>query len=267
MISVKLKKLFIIISLFLIVFFLYSRQSVKSKTATVIGSSQLANPDKTIILWDLHGVVFTRKLSALMTVIWNYNRKFEIVQHLNVPLFKLMGNFLLQLLRLTPQEVTSEELIAAARKADNYPLVELAIQISSAYYPLESTVEIIKELNKLGYQQDIGSNIGATVYEIFKEKYSAIFAYFNHIYIVHHYPGKKIIKKPNKEYFTTYLTDYNIKADQVIFIDDKIANVQAARSVDMRAIHFKNSDQLRAALQDLGVSLAIKKAEYVGQNG
>ncbi len=263
----KLKKLFIIISLFLIVFFLYSRQSVKSETAAVIGASQLAHPDKTIILWDLHGVVFTRKLSTWITVIWNYNRKFEIIQHLNIPLFKVMGNFLLQLLRLTPQEVTSEEFIATAREADNYPFVELAIQLSSAYYPIEGTVEIIKELNKLGYQQDVGSNIGATIFGTFKEKYPVIFSYFNHMYIVHHYPGKKIIKKPNKEYFTTYLTDYNIKEDQVIFIDDKITNVQAARSVGMHAIHFRNSDQLRTALQNLGISLAIKKAEYIGQNG
>ena len=263
----QLKKFFIIVSLFLIVFFLYSRQSVKSETATVIGTSQLANPDKTIILWDLHKVVFTRKLSAWMAIVWNYNRKFEILQHLNLPLFKVMGNFLLQLLRLTSQEVTSEEFIATARKANNYPFIELAIELSSAYYPIEGTIEIIKELNKLGYQQDIGSNIGATVYETFKEKYPDIFAHFNHIYIVHYYPGKKVIKKPNKEYFTTYLTDYNIKASQVIFIDDKVANVQSARSVGMHAIHFRNPDQLLTALQDLGISLAIKKLAYVGQHG
>jgi len=263
----KIEKLFSIINL-LIIFFLFSRYVKEPATASVIISSKTAtsNHDKTIILWDLHGVVFTRKLSAFVSVIWNYNRKFEILQHLNTPLLKLMGNFLLQILRLTSQEVTSEELIVTARKANNYALVELAIQIGSAYYPIKSTIKIIEELNKLGYQQNIGSNIGTTVYEIFKKEYPAIFKYFHHAHTVRYYQGKRIIKKPNKEYFIAYLTNYNIKAEQVIFIDDKLANVQAAQSVGMRAIHFKNPYQLRTTLQNLGISLRLPKTEeYVEQ--
>jgi len=263
----KIKKLFSIVSL-LIVFFLFSRY-IKESAATVpvtIASKRTASGHKTIILWDLHGVVFTRKLSTFVSIIWNYDRKFEILQHLNIPLLKLMGNFLLQILRLTSQEVTSEQLIVAAQKANNYALIELAIQICSAYYPIENTVKIIKELNKLGYQQDIGSNIGTTLYEIFKKKYPAIFNYFKHAYIVRYYPRKKIIKKPNKEYFITYLTSHNIKAEQVIFIDDKLANVQVAQSVGMHAIHFKNPYQLRTALQNLGISLhMLKSAKYLEQ--
>ncbi len=258
----KIKKLFSIVSL-LIIFFLFSRYIKEPATAPVIITSKIAasNRGKTIILWDLHGVVFTRKLSAFMSVIWNYNRKLEILQHLNTPLLKLMGNFLLQILHFTPQEVTSEEFIVTARKANNYALVELATQIGSAYYPIESSIKIIKELNKLGYQQNIGSNIGSTIYEIFKEKYPAIFKYFHHAHIVRHYPGKKIIKKPNKEYFITYITNYNIKAEQVIFIDDKLANVQAAQSIGMHTIHFKNPYQLRTALQNLGISLSRLETE------
>jgi len=266
--SMKLKKKFSIISLFIFAFFLYSnKQSAQCNQEVIITTSQLTDPTKTIILWDLHGVVFTRKISEIMTVIWHYDRKLEILKYLDTSLFKLMGAFLLQLLRLTPQEITSEELIATARNANNKPLVELAIQIGSAYFPIEGTLEIIKELNQAGYQQDVGSNIGTTLYNIFKEKYPTIFDYFNHIFIVHYYPGQKIIKKPNKEYFTTYLTDYNIDADNVVFIDDRIANVQAARAVGMHAIHFQNPDQLRATLQDLGIPLATKKAKYIEQNG
>ncbi len=263
----KIKKLFSIVSL-LIAFFLFNRYIKEPATTSVTISSKTAtsNPDKTIILWDLHGVVFTRKLSTFMGVIWNYDRKFEILQHLNTPLLKLMGNFLLQILHFTPQEVTSEELIVTAQKANNDALIELAIQIGSAYYPIESTIKIIEELNKLGYQQNIGSNIGTTVYEIFKEEYPTIFKYFNHAHIVRHYPGKKVIKKPNKDYFVTYLTNYNLKAEQVIFIDDKLTSVRAAQSVGMRAIHFKNPYQLRTALQNLGISLSILESEkYVEQ--
>jgi len=250
----------------LVVFFWFSRYIKKPATASVTISSKTAesNHNKIIVLWDLHGVVFTRKLSTFIGIIWNYNRKFEILQSLNTPLLKLMGNFLLQVLHFTPQEVTSEELIVTAQKANNYALVELAMQIGSAYYPVESIVKIIEELNKLGYQQDIGSNIGTTVYEIFKEKYPAIFNYFNHAHIVRHYPGKKIIKKPSKEYFITYLANYNLKAEQVIFIDDKLTNVQAAQSVGMRAILFKNPHQLCTTLQNLGIALSgIESAKDV----
>ncbi|MGB8367567.1 MAG: HAD-IA family hydrolase [Candidatus Babeliales bacterium] len=261
----KCKKLFIITIVFLLAFIFYSNNFKSEIPPAKINSIQYADPTQTIILWDLHGVVFAQKLSTAMGIVWGYNRKFEILQHLNIPLVKLMGNFLLQLLRLTSQEVTSEELIATARNAHNNPLIELALQISSAYHPIKGVVEIIKELNSLGYQQDIGSNIGETSFYVFKKKYPTIFYYFNHEHIVRYRPGKKIIKKPNKEYFLNYLYDYNLNADQVIFIDDKIANVQAARAVGMHAIHFKNPGKFRTDLQNLGISLALSKTSSIEQ--
>lgn len=260
-----IKKLFSIASL-LLFFFLFSKQIKKSSTSTVMDSSTMtsSHPDKTIILWDLHGVVFRQKPGTLIRTLWQYNHKLDALKHLDGPLLKLMGNFLLQKFHFTTQEVTSEELIIAAQKANNNALIELAIETSLAYYPIKDTVKIIKKLHKLGYQQDIGSNIGAIVYEIFKDDYPAIFKYFNHVHIVRYYPGKAIIKKPNEEYFTTYLNQYNIKPEQVIFIDDKLPNVQAAQAVGMRAIHFKSPQQLRIALHNFGVPLNMSGIEKVG---
>lgn len=260
----KLSKFFI--TLLIITFIFYVKNNFYS-APLVINSSQLADPKQTIILWDLHGVVFEKKLSTVFNIIWNYDHKLEILQNLNGPLIKLMGNFFLQLLRFTQQEVTSEELIATAHNANNNALVELALQVSAAYYPTKEVISIIKELNNLGYKQDIGSNIGATVFKKFKEKYSTIFSYFTHNYVVHYYPGKTVIKKPNKKYFINYLHDYAINPKHVIFIDDKIANIQAARSVGMHAIHFKTPIQLRSALQDLGISLVPIKTKYIEQYG
>ena len=40
----------------------------------------------------------------------------------------------------------------------------------------------------------------------------------------------------------------SLQPEQIIFIDDKLANVKAAQSVGMHAIHFKNAKQLRKQL-------------------
>ena len=49
------------------------------------------------------------------------------------------------------------------------------------------------------------------------------------------------------------LTRKNIiyNPNRFIFIDDKLINVQAAQSVGMHAIHFKNARQLRKELHTL----------------
>jgi FMN phosphatase YigB (HAD superfamily) len=149
--------------------------------------------------------------------------------------------------------MVSEELIKAAQTTDNDALIELTMLVCASYYPIKKTVMVMEELTQLGYQHHLGSNIGKTVYDDCMAKFPTIFNVFKQIIIPFEAEDTKIIKKPNPLFFRAYLEKHNLQPEQIIFIDDKVANVQAARSLGMHAIHFKNPHQLRKELNALKI--------------
>ncbi len=217
------------------------------------------HPHEVIFLWDLHGVVFEKHIWGFLRVGWDHDRKLQTIFNLNLKILKIIFKYFLEKLHLSPDAMTSKELVAAAKKANNQGLIDLAIKIGCAYHPINKTVAIINELTNLGYTHHIGSNIGSTVYKAFKQLHPAIFSLFDAEHIVHYIEDQPIIKKPQQTYFATYLEKHNFKPEQVVFIDNKYANVKAARSLGITAIHFKNPTQLRTALQKLGFALAEQK--------
>lgn len=63
--------------------------------------------------------------------------------------------------------------------------------------------------------------------------------------------GTEKLIKPDKRIFQLLLDRYMIKAEESLFIDDNIHNVNAARELGFYAIHFENPAQLETALSSL----------------
>lgn len=61
--------------------------------------------------------------------------------------------------------------------------------------------------------------------------------------------GEEKTRKPFKEIYETTLNRFNIKAEQSIFIDDNLRNIEAANALGINGVHFKSSklliDQLK----------------------
>src|SRR5690606_4964292 len=123
---------------------------------------------------------------------------------------------------------------------NNEALIELITHVCSAYSPIQGTVNIMGDLTALGYKHHLGSNIGKTVYDNCMVKFPTIFNTFEAYSIPFNVTQDMIVKKPNPEFFTAHVEKYKLQPEQCIFIDDKLINVQAAQSVGMRGIHFKN---------------------------
>ena len=207
------------------------------------------SPTTHIFLWDLHDVILEKSLWSWFMICMRFDRKEELVSKLDKKTIKIMFTFLLERLKLTKKQMVSEELLKAAYDADNDALVELTIKACSSYAPIKKTVAIMQELSALGYTHHLGSNIGKTVFDDCTEKFASIFDMFKEVTIPFESPhSSQIIKKPNLEFFHTHATKYNLQPYQLIFIDDKIANVHAAQSAGMHAIHFKNPKDLREKL-------------------
>ena len=57
--------------------------------------------------------------------------------------------------------------------------------------------------------------------------------------------------KPDPAIFQLLLDRYHLAAEQSIFIDDNPNNVEAAKKVGMRGIHFTGADNLRQQLDTI----------------
>ncbi len=70
--------------------------------------------------------------------------------------------------------------------------------------------------------------------------------------------GNERLIKPDYRIFTCFLERYSLAADQCVLIDDRYPNVAAARYLGMKTVHFKNPDQARKELIELGLPLNAK---------
>jgi putative hydrolase of the HAD superfamily len=64
------------------------------------------------------------------------------------------------------------------------------------------------------------------------------------------------LRKPDPAIYRLALEVTQTPADQALIVDDRAINVEAAERVGMHAIQFRDIDQLRACLADLGVDVA-----------
>lgn len=61
------------------------------------------------------------------------------------------------------------------------------------------------------------------------------------------------LTKPDPAIYRLLLSQYNLTAEECVFIDDTLPNITAAESLGIHGIHFKELTQAKAALAELGV--------------
>jgi putative hydrolase of the HAD superfamily len=61
--------------------------------------------------------------------------------------------------------------------------------------------------------------------------------------------------KPDVEIFHRTVERIGVKPQEALFVDDREANVDAARTVGLRAIRFESSEKLRSELTDMGFAV------------
>lgn len=108
------------------------------------------------------------------------------------------------------------------------------------------TVEIIRQLKKNGYSLYGLSNWSAETFPLAREKYD-FFHLFDDIVI----SGEVGLIKPEPEIFELMLKKIGRPANQCLFIDDALANIEQARRMGFAVIHFQSSEQLAEELQSL----------------
>ena len=98
----------------------------------------------------------------------------------------------------------------------------------------------IEELKAQGYGLYGLSNWSHETFPLVKDKYPA-FGMMDGIVL----SGEELIGKPDPRIYQILLDRYGLKAEECVFVDDRLANIQAGEQLGIRGIVFDNCEQAR----------------------
>ncbi len=117
------------------------------------------------------------------------------------------------------------------------------------------TLKIMRNMANQGYEFYTATNIGSIFFAELQKKFPET---FNNVFIRHgmtvDFTQEEVIQKPDHRYFEQLKEKLNPSNDKdILFIDDKLENVAAARECGLLAIHFKSAKQLKRELHNYGI--------------
>ncbi|MES2646058.1 MAG: HAD family phosphatase [Bacteroidota bacterium] len=138
---------------------------------------------------------------------------------------------------------------------EQYPEKAALIRMYYSRWPemlngtIDGTVEILKAV-KDHYKVYGLTNWSAETFPIALERYD-FFKLLDGIVV----SGTEKLIKPGLEIFNLLIERFNINPQKTVFVDDNIKNIEAAKTLQFKTIHFHNPEQLRSKLLELGVEL------------
>lgn len=109
--------------------------------------------------------------------------------------------------------------------------------------PIESSIQILREIKQKGYKLYILSNYHAAAFKISYER-NDFFKLFDGMVI----SSEVKMLKPDSEIYEFLLNKYRLSPSETIFIDDTEKNIDAAGKLGIGTIRFINADALRKNL-------------------
>lgn len=116
---------------------------------------------------------------------------------------------------------------------------------------ISETVEILKQLLALNQYKIVAlTNWSHETFPVALKKFEFLH-WFEGILV----SGEEKTRKPFKEIYDLTLERFNIKANEAIFIDDNLRNIEAANAIGIHGIHFKSPSMLVEQLKDFNIHL------------
>ncbi len=108
-------------------------------------------------------------------------------------------------------------------------------EIKKSLIDIPSTISLIEKAHLSNIPLYCLSNMSTKTYEYIKNR--EFFKYFSGIII----SGKIKMIKPDLDIFNYAIKTYNLKPEETVFIDDCPNNINAAKSIGMRCVHFSKT--------------------------
>lgn len=114
--------------------------------------------------------------------------------------------------------------------------------------PTRGTHEILRHLHAQGVPQYAITNFSAEFWQMFRPTAPVLDLLLDVIV-----SGVEKLIKPDAAIYALAQQRFGLGAGDAVFIDDNIANVEAARRAGWHAVHFQGADRLQAELCELGL--------------
>ena len=109
--------------------------------------------------------------------------------------------------------------------------------------------DLVVELDRAGVPLYAITNFSGEFWPPFRAREAALFDRFRDIVV----SGDEKLVKPDAAIYHLALDRFGLQADQTVFIDDSLANVEGAAAVGLIALHFTDAATLRADLARMGL--------------
>lgn len=149
--------------------------------------------------------------------------------------------------------ITEKEAINNIISRNSIYIKEINLAFESWYdilKPIEESINILMSLKKNGYKIYYLSNFHQLAFAEVTKK-NSFFELFDGGVVSYE---EKLIK-PEEDIYKLVLDRYKLNPSETIFIDDTKVNVDAANSIGIKGILFKDSEKLREELNSLEVKI------------
>mmetsp|Transcript_1939 Transcript_1939/g.2152 ORF Transcript_1939/g.2152 Transcript_1939/m.2152 type:complete len:227 (+) Transcript_1939:101-781(+) len=212
-----------------------------STQVTERNSLLLEADEKPIIVFDLHHVLVKPMYWEMAKVFWNdphfiSNTCFMLCN------WCWLYTFITKLIQKKHIEQVVLE-YGQTYAPSNRILYNAVIEMANSQRINNGIFTIIRDLKDKDYKIYILSNISGRFMDHLKAKCPAEFNMFDGIHTSTS-NGLHYTLKPNHAVFQSFEDTFNVNDSPVIFIDDKVKNVNGARSFGWRAIRYQTPTQL-----------------------
>ena len=114
--------------------------------------------------------------------------------------------------------------------------------------PIHETVEILDALRQRGLRLYALTNWSAETYPVAKGRFPFL-SWFEDIVV----SGEVKLAKPDPRIFELTMERCRLTPGSTVFIDDNPPNIETARRLGLRAVHFQTPAKLREELHELGL--------------
>jgi len=138
-----------------------------------------------------------------------------------------------------------------AELCEQFPQYSTLIQAYDTYWeesitePIGESIRILRSLKKAGWNLYLLSNFSVEKFELIQNRFDFLGCFDDMII-----SGAHKIVKPHPAIFELTLKRIKRKAQECLFIDDSMPNIQTAIKLGLHTIHFQTPEQLRT---DLGI--------------
>jgi 2-haloacid dehalogenase len=111
------------------------------------------------------------------------------------------------------------------------------------------TLDILRELHDRGTRLVALTNWSAETFHHAPQAFPEVFDLFEDVVV----SGAEGVAKPDAQIFTVLADRLGHPLDGVLYVDDTVGNVEAARGVGLDAVHFTDAETLRSDLRVRGL--------------